>query len=424
MAGVYARAQHCTALLPASRTFRRRTRVDSSNRHVNPGPMSRLRPLTTSLTLPLLALHLSALAQEEARTLPLDPAAWDANGLPVRLTEHLGADALYIGDSGPTTGEAAVELRDFTFRDGTLEYDHALDSSFFSAVHFRRRDAANSEHAYLRTFFAGETRVNEALQYAAILGGVNYWDISPEYQAAVAIDTAGYNHVKLVARGRQLLVYVNDMERPALYVPRLDTDIREGSLGFAGRGYYANLTYSPATPGLAGDEGYFAGGRDGRYVDAWRVSPPDTIAVNRALSTLDAPEPSADWDAIEAERFGLVNLSRPFGKTPDGERRVAYLTTAIESDRAREVEVDLGFSDEVAVFVNGALVYVGENIYGTPQMSYPRGRLAIENANFRLPLEEGVNRVTVALANDFFGWGLKMRVRDPQGLTYDGESVQ
>jgi hypothetical protein len=33
-----------------------------------------------------------------------------------------------------------------------------------------------------------------------------------------------------------------------------------------------------------------------------------------------------------------------------------------------------------------------------------------------LPLEPGDNEITVALANNFFGWGMVLRVADPEGV--------
>lgn len=374
----------------------------------------------STLSTAALTLACVALLAQPPRALPLTADAWDANGIPVDFETYRGVPALHLGAAGPSNGEAVVTLRDFTFADGTLEFDHAVeDSSFFSALHFRRAGPELSEHVYLRTFFAGQTRVNEALQYAAVVGGVNYWDISPDFQAAVPIDSVGWNHVKLIARGRQLLVFVNDKTRPALYVPRVDGDLDSGAIGFHGRGYYANLTYTPATDGLSGDEGFDPTLGDGGYLRTWAVSAPRTIAKDLDIATLTVPTDTAVFRPLEAERRGLVNLSRPFGKTAPDARRVAWLRKTITADAAREVEVDLGFSDEVAVFVNGRLAYVDQNTYGTPQMKYPRGRASIENARFRLPLDAGENVVHVAVANDFFGWGLLMRVRETQGLGWE-----
>jgi hypothetical protein len=37
-------------------------------------------------------------------------------------------------------------------------------------------------------------------------------------------------------------------------------------------------------------------------------------------------------------------------------------------------------------------------------------------ARARRPLEAGANEVTVAVANNFFGWGLMLRLADPAGV--------
>jgi hypothetical protein len=47
---------------------------------------------------------------------------------------------------------------------------------------------------------------------------------------------------------------------------------------------------------------------------------------------------------------------------------------------------------------------------------YPKGRLSIENGAVELHLKEGKNVITVALANDFYGWGLMARFRETDNL--------
>jgi hypothetical protein len=44
------------------------------------------------------------------------------------------------------------------------------------------------------------------------------------------------------------------------------------------------------------------------------------------------------------------------------------------------------------------------------------GRRSLENGSFTLPLEEGDNEIAAAIANNFSGWGLKLRVADPEGV--------
>jgi hypothetical protein len=42
--------------------------------------------------------------------------------------------------------------------------------------------------------------------------------------------------------------------------------------------------------------------------------------------------------------------------------------------------------------------------------------LSLENGSFELPLHAGANEVTVALADNFYGWGLIMHLDDAAGL--------
>lgn len=45
-----------------------------------------------------------------------------------------------------------------------------------------------------------------------------------------------------------------------------------------------------------------------------------------------------------------------------------------------------------------------------PIMKYPGGRCTIDNTTFELPLQEGENELLIALANDFFCWGIVARL--------------
>ena len=47
---------------------------------------------------------------------------------------------------------------------------------------------------------------------------------------------------------------------------------------------------------------------------------------------------------------------------------------------------------------------------------YPVARCSLENGSFTLPLKAGDNEVAVAIANNFFGWGMMLRLADPEGV--------
>jgi hypothetical protein len=115
-----------------------------------------------------------------------------------------------------------------------------------------------------------------------------------------------------------------------------------------------------------------------------------------------------------------MNLSRPYG-TPfhdkDPDRPVAWLKTTITSDQSQTKKVAIGWLREVWVFVNGELVYTDKNLYQPPSArKTPDGRCSLENGSFELPLKAGINQIDVAIASNFYGWGLITRLSDLKGV--------
>src|SRR5690606_34942958 len=138
---------------------------------------------------------------------------------------------------------------------------------------------------------------------------------------------------------------------------------------------------------------------DPRYLRQWQVSEPIPTAQYIDFSYEYFPNEETQWEAITAERRGLINLTRKFGKTEG--RRIVWLTTTLHSSIAQERMLDLGFSDEVWVYINNQPLYMDKNLYATPMMKQPEGRCSIENTSFRVPLNEGENQLLIGVANSF-----------------------
>lgn len=375
----------------------------------------------SALSLLLIAASFTHAQSPASPPVPLNEAHWELTGTAAAFTDYKGAHTLRLTDGGADqTGDNIVTLKDVTFANGTIEYDIALtDETRFTSIHFRRKDGADTEHLYLRANAVGDTSVNSAIQYAAVIDGVNLWDLSGDYQSNAHLLGDEWNHVKLVVRDRQLLAYVNDMERPALYVPRMDGDWERGSVGFDGTAYITNVVVQPGeTPGLAPGAGYDLTDNDPRYLRIWRVSTPIGMPFGSEPTDAQVPDEQADWSTIRAERLGLINLSRRFGATPRGERRLVWLATTITAEEAQRRSLNLGFSDEVYVSLNGRPLYVDKNLYNTPGMKTPGGRLSVENTSIDLPLRAGENELLIGVTNFFFGWGLVARLDDGRGLRY------
>ncbi len=365
----------------------------------------------------------------EAQTIqiPMEPSYWEHDSSTVEFTNHRSVKAV----RGKNGGGYQIDLKDHIFEDGTIEFDAEFVGSGFPGIVFRTDIEKNiAENVYIRSFGPVTPAIRTTLQYAAVIDGISMWDLSDEYQAGATIFQEGWNHIKLEVSGLQMNVYVNDMETPSLHVPCLESGSPQGTIALNGNVIYANFSITPnATDDLPATVGYDVTATDPRYLRNWQVLEPVDFPFGRdlvfAVPTMygdpiesDLPDSSAAWQDIEAERRALVNLSRLFGAGERDQRRLAMLRTTIQSDQDQIRELSLGFSDEVWVFINGQILHVDKNYYGTPSSKYPRSRCTIENSTVSLPLQVGENEILIAVANYFYGWGIIARLDKTEGLRF------
>jgi len=306
-------------------------------------------------------------------------------------------------------------IKDLPFTNGTIEYDIEPQDLDFTGFFFRRQDGKESEYFYLRVFAGAIPNIMTAVQYAPIIGGVNLWNLLPYCQGPASIAKGKWNHVKLVVSGKQMLVYVNDLEHPALEIARLEGNTTTGSLGFDGNAIIANMVVTPdATEGLSPVAGFDPFYSDPRYLRQWSVSQPMPLPKGRELTNTDLPKEGTAWTKIGAERRGLVNLTRLFGNSES--RRVVWLKCRLKAPEAQIRRVDFGFTNEVWVFLNGKLVMVDKNLFDEILRKQPKARCSTENTFFNLPLQAGNNEILIGVANDFFGWGIIARLDIMEGI--------
>jgi hypothetical protein len=193
----------------------------------------------------------------------------------------------------------------------------------------------------------------------------------------------------------------------------------KGGLRLQGPGTFANLVITPdAVDGLSAEPARDPADDDRGLIRNWRLSKFSALPKGKDPMYNEMPVASQEWKTIGTESGGLVNLSREYGvPLHEPDRAVAWLKTAITSDKKQTKKVDIGWMRELWVFVNGKLVYAGKNLFDVEgERKFPDGRCALENGAFTLPLEAGDNEVAVALGNNFFGWGLMLRVADLEGV--------
>ena len=223
----------------------------------------------------------------------------------------------------------------------------------------------------------------------------------------------------MVISGLRMNVFVNDATSPTLEVGRLEGDAMKGGLRLQGPATFANMVITPDTvEGLSPEPAKDPLDEDRSLVRNWRLSAFSALPNGKVPMYGEMPAASQQWRTISTERKGLLNLSREYGRPlPEQKRAVAWLKTTITSDRKQTKQVDIGWTRELWVFVNGKLVYTDKNLFEQEgARKSPDGRCSLENGTFPLPLEAGDNEVAVAIANDFFGWGLMLRLSDPEGV--------
>lgn len=367
---------------------------------------------------------IATMAKGQDISVPMQARYWDYDSSKVEFIQYRNVPAV----KGKNGAYYQIFLKDRSFTNGTIEFDVELTGRGFPGINFRMSaDKKNGENFYIRSFGPVEPETRTTLQYAAIMDGMSIWDLSDEYQAGALIHQSGWNHVKLVVSGKQMKAYVNDMTKPALAIPELEGWTDSGGISFSGNVIYANLILKPdKTEGLSPQAGYHNTNSDTRYIRNWELSPSQDFPFGKdivmplpsmqgLLQRSDLPDSTTTWSAIKAESRGIVNISRKYGTVGKDARRLAWLRTSIYSNKAQERILNLGFSDEVWVFINGQFLYAGKNYFGTPEQKND-GRCTIENSQFSLPLKEGKNEILIGLANYFYGWGIIARLDKIDGI--------
>lgn len=347
----------------------------------------------------------------EAKHIALSAEKWTFQKGKVDFVKHRGRNAIKIEPaSGP------VVIKDLMFKNGTIEYDVIpAKKEFASAIYFHRKNEKEQEIVYLRVPKMADPLANEGIQYCPYLDGVNMWDMYPQYQAAAQAKTEEWNHIKLVISDMQMQVFVNNSLR--LTIPKLEGRERDGSIAFDGESYISNIEIKPnETENLSQTEGADLTRHESNYIRNWSVVQPTVLEEGREPTTFrDLPKDESFIEKIAAERYGLVNLTRRFGGSE--KRRIVWLKAVITAKKATETNLQLGFSDEIWLYLNDQITFTDKNIFRQNMKKYPDGRISVQNGNTRLKLKQGENQLLLGVSNDFYGWGIIARLESMEGIT-------
>ncbi|MCE7071070.1 hypothetical protein LZG74_12195 [Dyadobacter sp. CY327] len=359
----------------------------------------------------LLCCQLYAQKKALPHVIPLDPAHWEFSAGKVEFAQYEKKPVMKIA-----SGSGQVVLKNVVFQSGVIEFDvNPAKTEFAASVYFHRKNQKEQEVVYLRVPKVSNPFANEAIQYCPYLNSVNMWDMYPQYQAPAPAKAGEWNHIKLIISGLQMRVFVNNQR--ALNIPKLEGRICEGSIAFEGDSYIRNLIVRPGeTEGLDANEAADITEHEANYIRSWTVSQPAYLAKGtEPTRQQDIPKNESFVTKMQAERYGLINLTRQFGGSD--QRRIVWLKATITTHEPVKTNLQLGFSDEIWLYLNDQITYTDKNIFPQNMKKYPDGRISIRNGSTQLKLKEGENHLLIGIANDFYGWGLMARLESLEGIT-------
>jgi hypothetical protein len=355
-----------------------------------------------------------------ALSVPPESPRWDMQA-GAKVDEYLGRKCILLD------GGAAV-LKDFEMRDGVIDVDVATGArrGFFGMQFRIEGDGANAEEVYLRQHESGYP---DAIQYTPILKTGRNWQIynGPGFTAGVDIPKEAWFHLRLEVTGAQAKLFVKDMDAPALVMSDLKSGVQKGQVALydlTGATCYSNFEVR-TTPDAPWER--HLPPMPPSTLTKWSISP-----AYDALSRDPERPPSATesneipWQEVEAEPPGfvvlyryrdaphvMVTFQRDFSKRlePQPGGKLLYARTIIESERDQVKRLEIGYSDEVSVFLNGSILYRGRSAQAFRDPRF-LGIVNPENDAVYLPLKKGRNELMLGLTELGGGWGFICRLGD------------
>jgi hypothetical protein len=315
-----------------------------------------------------------------------------------RIVEHLGRKSL----------AGSASLKDALFGNGVVEVDVAVTGArSYPGVLFRMESPRDFERVYLRPHRAGPAGYPDAVQYVPGFNGVDGWQLynGPGFTAAATMPTGQWVHLRIEVKGTQARVFLGDATEPVLRISDLKRGATKGTLGLSGppdgSAYFSAFRYRaddtlvfPPPPHVDVPPG---------LLTEWKVSKPfKGRLVDREAPLSSWKLESLEWVEAKADPGGLVDIARLFGRLgPEPDAVVAKAVLRSDSDRV--LKVNLGYSDEVSLYLNGKPLFHGASAYRQRDPSF-LGIVGLFDAVY-LPLKKGANDLTLLLTEAMGGWG-------------------
>lgn len=319
-------------------------------------------------------------------------------------------------------GVAMIEVQDGVvwtelepFRDGVVEADVFLQPGRgFTGLLFRAPDAENGELFYFRHHQRG---LPDAWQYHPRYNGHQAYQIYQGQGFAGSFDTpiGRWSRVRFEVSNSAARILVDGQEAAIMH--DLQMEPVAGKFGFwalGGERLIRNVSYKPLQAGEAAflaaraGEGPESPALPGTVIDGWKVTAPLTFEA--ATSLID--EHVEDLQRMSPVHRGIVDLNQVGSISGDANSVLARVE--IESPAAQTVYLDLAFSDDASVHLNGDHLFSGSDRFRSRDYRF----LGTMGFYDRVPLRlnAGLNRLDIIVSEAEGGWGIGGLIEGGEGL--------
>ena len=340
-------------------------------------------------------------------SVPFDDERWTIEAVEHEVGEYLGQTALKIKGGGAL-------LPDVDIKNGLVEFDVAITPARgFAGLMFRWQDAGNYENFYIRPHQSGNPDAN---QYQPVFNNSSSWQLyhGEGYGSPVEYRYDEWMHVRILYAESQAQVFI-DSDEPVLRVTDLKRDVAPGAIGVSSANFsavhFANFKYTQlanqyAIPPVTQEPVEIDG-----LIDTWRVSDSFDEALLASGAKLAGKfQRDRHWTEVSAEATGITNLAKVLGDEEGG--NTMFARHALTSKRAEQKLLTFGYSDRASVYLNGTLIYKGNNGYLSRDYRY-LGTIGLFDSVV-LPLKKGNNELWIAVSEDFGGWGVMGQITDTE----------
>ncbi|SHN16344.1 hypothetical protein [Chitinophaga sp. CF418] len=338
-------------------------------------------------------------------TVPFDSPRWKITGQEAVKEAHLGQPSLKL-----KSGSAL--LADANFKNGIIEFDIALSKArYFPGIDFRIQDDSNFEEYYLRPHQSGNP---DAMQYTPVYnrdGGFQLY-YGTGYNNAVVLPFDRWLHIKMVVKEKEAEIYFDNGAEPVLYINPLDRIPTAGMISLANPwdavAWYSNFVYTSTDAVTIKSSRQFPKLPEGT-ITSWDVSTVFSEKQVDGRTKLQAADTaSLRWKTLWADHNGITNVSVLSAVTE--EKNTVFVRKVIDAGSPRIRKLNFGFSDKARVYLNGRLLYEGNDEFLTRDYRF-LGTVGYWDALY-LPLEKGRNELLIAISEAFGGWGIKAQLTD------------